>query len=206
MNETNISRSRKKSPSPATPGNGEPVELKAGSVLAEKSAETHSRLLLAGMMAFSNGDFSVRLPTDWEGVDAQIAQAFNHSIAQKGRLSEEVARLSMTVGKEGRLKQRLSLPGAIGAWAAEVFSINTLIDDLVRPPTDIAPTIGAVAKGDLGQSMELEVDGSTLKGEFLRSATLWCGPRRKSRGPSAQWPRATSGSRWSWRWTGARSR
>src|ERR1017187_6150969 len=172
MNETNISRSRKKSPSPATPGNREPVELKAESVFTEKSAETHSRLLLAAMVAFSAGDFSVRLPTDWEGVDAQIAQAFNHCIAQKERLSEEVARLSITVGKEGRLKQRLSLPGAIGAWAAEVFSINTLIDDLVRPTTEIARTIGAVAKGDLGQSMELEADGSALKGEFLRSAKL----------------------------------
>ena len=40
------------------------------------------------------------------------------------------------------------------------------------PPPDVARTIGAVAKGDLGQSMELEVDGRALKGEFLRSAKL----------------------------------
>ena len=78
----------------------------------------------------------------------------------------------MTVGKEGRLKQRMSLPGAIGGWATKVDSMNTLIDDLVRPTTEIARTIGAVAKGDLGQSMDLEVDGRALKGEFLRSAKL----------------------------------
>ena len=66
----------------------------------------------------------------------------------------------------------MSLPGAIGGWATKVESINTLIDDLVRPTTEIARTIGAVAKGDLGQSMELEVDGRALKGEFLRSAKL----------------------------------
>ena len=66
----------------------------------------------------------------------------------------------------------MSLPGAIGGWAGKVDSINTLIDDLVRPTTDVARTIGAVAKGDLGQSMELEVDGRALKGEFLRSAKL----------------------------------
>ena len=42
----------------------------------------------------------------------------------------------------------------------------------MRPTTEVARTIGAVAKGDLGQSMELEVDGRALKGEFLRSAKL----------------------------------
>jgi hypothetical protein len=51
-----------------------------------------------------------------------------------------------------------------GGWAAEADSINTLIDDLVRPTTEIARTIGAVAKGDLAESMEL--DGRALKGEF----------------------------------------
>ncbi len=78
----------------------------------------------------------------------------------------------MTVGREGRLKQRMSLPGAVGDWAVKAESINTLIDDLVRPTVEVARTIGAVAKGDLSQSMELEVDGRALKGEFLRSAKL----------------------------------
>src|SRR6202043_3859043 len=81
-------------------------------------------------------------------------------------------RLSQAVGKEGRLKQRMTLPGALGGWAEEAESMNTLIDDLVRPTTESARTIGAVAKGDLGQSMDLEVDGRPLKGEFLRSAKL----------------------------------
>ncbi len=136
------------------------------------SAEARSRLILAAMVAFRDGDFAVRLPADWVGTDARTAEAFNQTIGQKHRISAEVTRLSATVGKEGRLRQRMSLPGAIGGWASEVDSINTLIDDLVRPTTEIARTIGAVAKGDLDQSMELEVDGRTLKGEFLRSAKL----------------------------------
>ena len=110
--------------------------------------------------------------TNWDGTDGQIAEAFNQTIAQEDRITKDVVRLSVTVGKEGRLKQRISLPGAIGGWATKVDSINTLIDDLVRPTAEVARTIGAVAKGDLGQSMELEVDGRPLKGEFLRSAKL----------------------------------
>jgi methyl-accepting chemotaxis protein len=141
-------------------------------ISAEVSAEARSRTILAAMVAFRDGDFAVRLPTDWVGTDARTAEAFNQTIGQKHRICTEVTRLSATVGQEGRLRQRMSLPGAIGDWATEVDSINTLIDDLVRPTTEIARTIGAVAKGDLGQSMELEVDGRALKGEFLRSAKL----------------------------------
>ena len=66
----------------------------------------------------------------------------------------------------------MSLPGAVGGWGNDAESINMLIDDLVCPTTESARTIGAVAKGDLGQSMDLEVDGRPLKGEFLCSAKL----------------------------------
>ncbi|MDR7332250.1 HAMP domain-containing protein [Roseateles asaccharophilus] len=144
---------------------GKPAEGIEGSA-------ARSRQVLAALSAFRDGDFSVRLPGDWDGVDGQIAAAFNQITAQEARIATEVARLSVTVGKEGRLKHRMSLPGSLGGWAAKVESINTLLDDLVRPTAEIARTIGAVAKGDLGQSMELEVDGRELKGEFLRSARL----------------------------------
>ncbi|TFY97527.1 response regulator [Ramlibacter rhizophilus] len=135
-------------------------------------AEARSRQLLAAMRSFADGDFSARLPNDWSSLDGRIAEAFNQAIANAQRVTTEAARLSDTVGRDGRLMQRMSAPGAQGAWAAQVDSLNTLLDDLVRPTTDIARTIGAVAKGDLGQSMELEVDGRPLKGEFLRSARL----------------------------------
>jgi HAMP domain-containing protein len=84
----------------------------------------------------------------------------------------ELERLSQTVGRRGQLKQRMSAPGAAGGWAVKVDCLNALLDDLVRQTTEISRTIGAVTKGDLGQSLELEVDGRPLNGEFLRSAKL----------------------------------
>ena len=137
-----------------------------------EASENRSQMLLAAMLAFRDGDFSWRLPSDWAGAEGRIAEAFNQTIAHEDRISREVERLSRTVGRDGQLKQRMSLPGAIGQWARKVEFVNTLIDDLVRPTAEIARTIGAVAKGDLGQSMELEADGRALKGEFLRSAKL----------------------------------
>ena len=165
MTETAITRLRKKSP-PAGFNNGKSRANFEGTV------ESRSLQFLEAVRALRDGDFSVRLPVGWAGTDGQIAEAFNQALAHQDRITREVTRLSVAVGKEGRLKQRMSVPGAIGGWAAKVDSLNTLLDDLVRPTTDVARTIGAVAKGDLGQSMELEVDGRALKGEFLRSAKL----------------------------------
>ena len=170
MTETTIlQRSGKKSPSSRTPKNGKSSREKS---IAPDDAGARSERILASMLAFRDGDFTVRLPTNWAGTDGRIAGAFNQALRNEDRIAQEMTRLSMTVGEEGRLKQRMSLPGAIGGWATTVNSLNTLLDDLVRPTTEIARTIGAVAKGDLGQSMELEADGRALKGEFLRSAKL----------------------------------
>src|SRR5258708_20528146 len=51
-------------------------------------------------------------------------------------------------------------------------SVNTLIDDLLWPTSAVTHAIGAVARGDLLQTVPLEVDGRPLQGEFLRSADI----------------------------------
>ena len=87
-------------------------------------------------------------------------------------MTREFARISNSVGKEGRINQRASLGNHGGGWAACVDSLNTLIGDVVQPSTEVARVIGAVAKGDLSQNMALDVDGRPLKGEFLRTARV----------------------------------
>src|SRR5438477_12093549 len=51
-----------------------------------------------------------------------------------------------------------------------VQSVNTQINDLVHPVSETARVIGAVAKGDLSQTMALDIEGRQLQGEFLRTA------------------------------------
>jgi signal transduction histidine kinase/HAMP domain-containing protein len=150
---------------------------RTGSVGASKSREDDSsearlKHILSSMAAFRDGDFSIRLPSDWDGIAGQIALAFNQALSYEDQFSRAAASLARSIGRDGRLKERISVPGAIGGWSAKVREFNTLLDDLARPTIAISRTIGAVAKGDLGQSMELEVDGRPLKGEFLRSAKL----------------------------------
>ena len=130
------------------------------------------REILRVLLAFKGGDFSVRLPADWTGVYGKIADTLNDITTLTAKLGDETARVSQAVGKKGRLKQRVTLPGASGGWSDKVESINTLIDDLVWPTAEVTRTISAVAKGDLTQPMALEVEGRALEGEFLRSARI----------------------------------
>jgi HAMP domain-containing protein/CheY-like chemotaxis protein/signal transduction histidine kinase len=137
-----------------------------------KDDENCSRQLLDAMGAFKNGDFGARMEATATGIAGKLADAFNDIATVSERRAREAARVSHAVGKQGKLKQRMAVPGAVGGWADEIAAINTLIDDLVWPTTEVTRAVGAVAKGDLSQSMGLEVDGRPLEGEFLRSAKL----------------------------------
>src|SRR6187399_1269528 len=131
---------------------------------------TELNALLNGLMALKKGRRGARLPLDWTGVAGKVADAFNDVVEQNERMAEELARLSRVVGKEGKLSQRLSVGDVGGFWQESVDSVNDLIDDLVHPTSETARVIGAVAQGDLSQTMALEVDDRPLQGEFLRTA------------------------------------
>ena len=148
------------------------VPASATPAIQRTDGDPFLRQLLNSMLALSSGDFTSRMPTDLTGLQGKISDAFNGIVTVSERRARETSRICRVVGKEGKLKQRMSVPGATGGWADEVASINTLIDDLVWPTTEVTRAVGGVAKGDLGQSMALEVDGRPLEGEFLRSARL----------------------------------
>ena len=128
--------------------------------------------LLKTLIAFRDGDFSARLPVDQIGVAGKIADTLNDIFKLNERMASEFARISSAVGKEGKINQRASLGSASGRWAECLDSVNGLIGDLVQPSTEVARVIGSVAKGDLSQTMALEVDGRSLKGEFLHTARV----------------------------------
>ena len=126
--------------------------------------------LLKVLTDFRRGDFSARLPVDQVGTAGKIYDTLNDVIDLNQRMANEFARISTVVGKGGNIKQRASLPSATGDWQTCIESVNTLVTDLVQPTTEVARVIGAVAKGDLSQTMALEIDGRPLTGEFLRTA------------------------------------
>src|SRR6266513_1007139 len=130
------------------------------------------RQLLAALLELRDGNYEVRLPSGLTDIDGKIADTFNEIAALSDRRAQDVARVSRMVGKEGRINERPSLEGMVGTRAAETAAVNTLIEDLLWPTIEVTRAVGAVAKGDLGQAMSLEVNGRPLEGEFLRSAKL----------------------------------
>src|SRR5213078_129998 len=126
--------------------------------------------LLAALMAFKRGDFSARLPAHWTGVPGKIADTLNAVIEANERMTRELERIGRVVGEEGRITQRASIGEVTNSWSDAIGSINNLIGDLVQPTSEMARVIGAVAKGDLSETMATEIEGRLLKGEFLHTA------------------------------------
>ena len=126
--------------------------------------------LLTALTALKKGKSGVRLPVEWTGIAGKVADAFNGVVELNERVAQELSRLSRVVGKEGKLSQRLSVGDVSGFWQESVESVNDLIDDLVHPTSETVRVIGAVAQGDLSQTMALDVSDRPLQGEFLRTA------------------------------------
>ncbi|MEY2420694.1 MAG: hypothetical protein QOI95_761 [Acidimicrobiaceae bacterium] len=122
-----------------------------------------AKVLLGVLARVKEGDFSVRMPLEWTGVAGKVADSLNEVIIANQGLETELARVSQVVGKQGKLSQRLVLGGWAQGWAGSVESVNTMIDDLVRPTIEMQRVIGAVAGGDLSKKITADVRGEMLE-------------------------------------------
>src|SRR5687767_5309416 len=97
--------------------------------------------LLRALQAIRNGDFSVRLPGEWTGLAGKIADTFNDIVIANGRLASELERVGKAVGKQGRTSHRVRCDRHTGSWGEMETSVNTLVDDLIWPTTEVTRTI-----------------------------------------------------------------
>ena len=128
--------------------------------------------LLEALQAMRGGDFSIRMASYQAGTMGKIADAFNEIIAGNARMASQLDRVGNVLGREGKTRQRVRLGISGGAWGEMEASINTLIDDLLWPMSEVTRAVAAVAQGDLQQTVRLDVDGRPLQGDFLRSASI----------------------------------
>ncbi|MFH8977568.1 HAMP domain-containing protein [Streptomyces sp. NPDC017890] len=129
--------------------------------------------LLAALVSMREGNFRKRLTVSGDGVMSEIAAVFNEVADRNLHLTGELARVRRMVGREGKLTERLETGACEGSWAAAIDNSNALVDDLVRPVSEVSRVLSAVADGDLSPRMELrtqtaEGTGQPLRGEFLK--------------------------------------
>ncbi|MCX4742650.1 HAMP domain-containing protein [Streptomyces antibioticus] len=130
--------------------------------------------LLAALVSMRDGNFRKRLTVSGDGVMSEISAVFNEVADRNLHLTGEMSRVRRMVGREGKLTERLETGACEGSWAAAIDNSNALVDDLVRPVSEVGRVLSAVAEGDLSPRMELRtqtpegVAGQPLRGEFLK--------------------------------------
>ncbi|WP_222705516.1 HAMP domain-containing protein [Terriglobus albidus] len=152
------------------------TDLAASVLTAELPAADRSQfdiaIVLDALRRMRDGDFSVRLPNHWTGIEGKVADSFNDIVSANQQMAGELKRVGQVVGKEGRTRERSRFQERRGSWGEMEASVNTLVEDLLRPTVEVTRAIGAVAQGNLTQTVRLDVDGRPLEGEFLRSANI----------------------------------
>src|SRR5580765_279076 len=123
------------------------VPLPGGTAVADPTpivAALDKRQLLRALQHVRGGDFTVQLPGDWTGIDGEIAETFNEIIAANRKIAVELQRIGQAVGREGRTRERAKFDLPRGAWGEMESSFNTLVDDLLRPTTEVTQAIASV--------------------------------------------------------------
>src|ERR1700680_4888767 len=100
------------------------------------------RELLHALLAVRYGDFSVRLPGDWTGIQGKVADTFNQIVTSNARMASELERVGHLVGRQGQTRHRVKFAQPSGAWREMEGFVSTLIEDLLWPTTDVT---GALA-------------------------------------------------------------
>jgi hypothetical protein len=142
------------------------------------------------LRAAAAGDFAVRLDSRTGGPAGEAGMAFNALVARNAALTAELTRMAQAIGRDARMTERAPLDGVEGGWAQALGAVNGLVDDLVRPTTEVARVIAAVAEGDLSQKMALTSRASRSAGSSrgsARSSTPWWPSCRPSPTRSSVW-------------------
>ncbi|MGW1885364.1 HAMP domain-containing protein [Streptomyces sp. NPDC001970] len=108
----------------------------------------------------SESDGSVR---PLRGEFLKVARTVNNLVDQLSAFTDEVTRVALEVGTEGKLGGQAQVRGMSGSWKDLTDSVNTMAYRLTAQVRDIALVTTAVAKGDLSRKVTVHVDGEMLQ-------------------------------------------
>jgi hypothetical protein len=133
---------KKNGPASMTLKKNSQARVKAHVNSLARSSSSNLRILLYGLQAMRNGDFSVRLPGDWTGLEGKIADTFNEIVAANQKMAQELKRVGQVVGKEGKTRERISSDQSKGPGARwKSRSTRLLTTCSVRPLKSLAPSL-----------------------------------------------------------------
>ncbi|MEU1421994.1 HAMP domain-containing protein [Kitasatospora sp. NPDC005751] len=93
----------------------------------------------------------------------KIGRTVNGLVDQLSEFTDEVTRVAIEVGTEGKLGGQAKVRSVSGSWKDLADSVNTMAGRLTAQVRNIAQVTTAVAKGDLSRKVTVEVAGEMLE-------------------------------------------
>ncbi|MEV5943800.1 HAMP domain-containing protein [Streptomyces sp. NPDC051994] len=125
------------------------------------------------LSAVAEGDLEQRMDLRSHGSDGaerplrgeflKVGRTVNNLVDQLSAFTDEVTRVALEVGTEGKLGGQAQVRGMSGSWKDLTDSVNTMAYRLTAQVRDIALVTTAVAKGDLSRKVTVHVAGEMLQ-------------------------------------------
>jgi HAMP domain-containing protein len=113
--------------------------------------------------AVAKGDLSRTITVDARGEILELKNTINTMVDQLSSFADEVTRVAREVGTEGILGGQADVPGVSGTWKALTDNVNFMANNLTTQVRNIADVTTAVANGDLGKKITVDVKGEVLE-------------------------------------------
>ncbi|MEX0604623.1 MAG: HAMP domain-containing protein [Marinobacter sp.] len=113
--------------------------------------------------AIAQGDLTQKITVDAKGEILQIKEVINTMVDQLGSFASEVTRVAREVGSEGKLGGQAQVQGVAGTWKDLTDNVNSMAGNLTVQLRDVSKVATAIAQGDLGQKITVDVKGEILQ-------------------------------------------
>ncbi len=113
--------------------------------------------------AVANGDLSQKITVDARGEVYELKNTINTMVDTLRSFAAEVTRVAKEVGTEGKLGGQADVRGVSGTWKDLTDNVNTMASNLTVQLRDVSKVATAIADGDLGQKITVDVKGEILQ-------------------------------------------
>ncbi|HEX2163921.1 MAG TPA: HAMP domain-containing protein [Thermoanaerobaculia bacterium] len=113
--------------------------------------------------AIAEGDLRKKIVVDAKGEILELKNTINTMVDQLSAFADEVTRVAREVGTEGKLGGQASVEGVRGTWKELTDNVNLMASNLTNQVRDISSVSTAIAQGDLGRKITVEVRGELLE-------------------------------------------
>ncbi|MES2769802.1 MAG: HAMP domain-containing protein [Bdellovibrionota bacterium] len=113
--------------------------------------------------AVAKGDLSQKITVDAKGEIFELKNTINTMVDTLRSFAAEVTRVAKEVGTEGKLGGQAEVKGVSGTWKDLTDNVNAMASNLTVQLRDVSKVATAIANGDLGQKITVEVKGEILQ-------------------------------------------